>query len=164
MPLKSATKEILGQLVTVISQLSNTEYAQRLDVLSDNTIGKHVRHVLEFYDLLLKSYTSGQLNYDHRDRDLVLEMDTATAIERIDYIIRTVSAADLNQTVQLEANLADGLPVQIPSSYHRELLYNLEHTIHHIALIKIALTDAFAHVQIPTHFGVAYSTVLYQQK
>jgi hypothetical protein len=164
MPLKAATREILGQLTSVLSQLNNEEYAERLPVLSDNTIGKHVRHVLEFYDLLLTSYTTGELNYDRRRRDLVLEMDVATAVERIERIMDAVASSDLNRPLKLEADLAEGFPVAITSSFDREILYNLEHAIHHMALIQIALNDSFTHVVLPAHFGVAYSTVQYQLK
>jgi hypothetical protein len=44
----------------------------------------------------------------------------------------------------------------------RELLYNLEHAIHHMALIQVAVRQAFPALTLPAHFGVAYSTVQHQ--
>ncbi len=50
----------------------------------------------------------------------------------------------------------------IPSSVARELLYNIEHAVHHMALIQVAVTNAFPSIELPPHFGVAYSTVQHQ--
>jgi hypothetical protein len=50
------------------------------------------------------------------------------------------------------------------TSYNRELVYNLEHAIHHMAIMKIAVDNAFPQVQMPENFGVAYSTIRYQQQ
>ena len=161
MSLKTATHEIFGQLIDVIGQLDDEDYACSLNVLSGNTIGKHVRHILEFYDLLVNSYQTGQLNYDRRERDLLLEISPDEAILRIRRINQAIQHLDLNRPLQLEAELSD-YPVQIVSSFDRELLYNIEHAIHHMALIQIAIRNAFLHVVMPPHFGVAYSTVQHQ--
>lgn len=161
MSLKSATNEIFGQLTEVISQLDNEDYACPLTVLSGNTIGKHVRHILEFYDLLVHSYHTGQLNYDRRQRDLLLEISPDEAVLRIKRINYAIQHLDLNRPLHLEAELSS-VPVQIPSSYNRELLYNIEHAIHHMALIQVAVRDAFLHVVLPANFGVAYSTIQHQ--
>jgi uncharacterized damage-inducible protein DinB len=164
MSLKAASTDILMQLAEVVDQLTNAEYARPVAVLSGNTIGKHVRHILEFYELLLKSTQTGQLNYDHRKRDLVLEVDTHEALRRISHIDRTINRLDLAQPLYLEADLsvACSEPVLIPSSLARELLYNVEHAIHHMALIQVAVKNAFPQVVLPAHFGVAYSTVQHQ--
>ncbi|MBC8151589.1 MAG: DinB family protein [Bacteroidetes bacterium] len=163
MSLKSATNEIFGQLTDVIGQLDNEDYACSLHVLSGNTIGKHVRHILEFYDLLVNSYHSGRLNYDRRERDLLLEISPDEAIRRISRINDAIQHLDLNRPLHLEAELS-ARPVQIASSYDRELLYNIEHAIHHMALIQIAVCEAFLHVIMPPNFGVAYSTIQHQSR
>ena len=161
MSLKSATNEVFGQLTEVIGQLDNEDYACRLSVLSGNTIGKHVRHILEFYDLLVSSYYTGQLNYDRRERDLLLETSPDEAMLRITRINYAIQQLDLNRPLQLEADLSCQT-LSIPSSYDRELLYNIEHAVHHMALIQVAVRDAFGHVVLPPNFGVAYSTIQHQ--
>lgn len=163
MSLKSANSDILMQLAEVIGQLSDADYARPLDVFSGNTIGKHVRHILEFYELLVKSTETGLLNYDRRQRDLRLEVDTLEALRRISAIDRAIQRLDLTQTLQLEADLM-GQTVSIPSSFSRELLYNIEHAIHHMALIQVGINDTFSSIELPPHFGVAYSTVQYQSR
>ena len=164
MSLKSVSTDSLMQLAEVVGQLTDSEYARPLDVLSGNTIGKHVRHILEFYELLAGSAQTGRLNYDRRQRDLRLEADTDEALRRIGTIDRAIHHLDLNQPLHLEADLsvAGAETIQIPSSFARELLYNVEHAIHHMALIQVAVQDAFPAVELPSHFGVAYSTVQHQ--
>lgn len=164
MSLKLANTDILLQLVEVIDQLTNADYARPVVVLSGNTVGKHVRHILEFYELLVNSAQTGRLNYDRRQRDLRLETDTDEAIQRIDSLDRAIHRLDLNQPLQLEADLSTSgdASVQIPSSFARELHHNIEHAIHHMALIQVAIRDSFPFVELPAHFGVAYSTVQYQ--
>jgi uncharacterized damage-inducible protein DinB len=166
MTLKAVSSDILLQLAEVVSGLTPTEYTQPLGVLSYNSIGKHVRHILEFYDLLLQSLAVGHLNYDHRHRDLTLETDPDEALRRLGLIDRAVQRLDLSLPLRLEANLsaAGTFSVTIASSVERELLYNIEHGIHHMALIQVGMRAEFGHLPLPDHFGVAYSTVQHQQQ
>lgn len=57
----------------------------------------------------------------------------------------------------------DGEEVRIESNYFRELLYNLEHCIHHQALIKVAVLQ-LDYLQIDPDFGVARSTLEYRKQ
>jgi uncharacterized damage-inducible protein DinB len=154
------------QLAEVIGQLTDQEYARPLPVLSGNTIGKHVRHILEFYELLALSAQTGQLNYDRRQRDLRLEVDTDEAIRRIGSADRSMQRLDLNRSLQLDIDLSTSgaYPIPIPSSFARELHYNIEHAIHHMALIQVAVRTHFPTVSLPLHFGVANSTVQHQSR
>ena len=51
----------------------------------------------------------------------------------------------------------DDLKVQ--SNYHRELAYNIEHAIHHMALIKLAIRKQCKYIVLPEHFRIVSSTV-----
>jgi anionic cell wall polymer biosynthesis LytR-Cps2A-Psr (LCP) family protein len=57
----------------------------------------------------------------------------------------------------------DEIEVTIESNYNRELLYNLEHCIHHQALIKVAVLQ-MKYLQIDENFGVARSTIEYRKQ
>jgi hypothetical protein len=48
--------------------------------------------------------------------------------------------------------------VTVNTNYYRELLYNMDHAIHHCAIIRIGLMS-FDHVSIPEGFGIAPSTI-----
>jgi hypothetical protein len=166
MSLKSASTDIFLQLADLIEQLTDADYSRPVAVLSGNTIGKHVRHILEFYELLIVSARSRELNYDRRQRDLRLEVDTDETIRRIGSIDLAIQRLDLNQPLQLHADLSadTSVSVAVPSSFARELHYNIEHAIHHLALIQIAIRAEFPQVTLPPNFGVAYSTIANQQR
>jgi hypothetical protein len=44
----------------------------------------------------------------------------------------------------------------------RELVYNIEHVVHHMALVKIGLKELLPDLDLPDDFGVAVSTIRYQ--
>ena len=52
--------------------------------------------------------------------------------------------------------------MDVSSSFFRELTYLIEHTIHHLAIIKIGLNEVYPAIEIPKNFGVAHSTIRYQ--
>ena len=52
--------------------------------------------------------------------------------------------------------------IVISTNYFRELVYNLEHTVHHMALIRVGINEVSA-VKVPEEFGVASSTIKYKR-
>ena len=59
--------------------------------------------------------------------------------------------------------IVDGEELLIETNYNRELLYNLEHCIHHQALIKVALLQSES-ITVDANFGVARSTIEYRNQ
>ena len=55
-------------------------------------------------------------------------------------------------------------PIYIDSSFTRELVYNIEHAIHHMALIKVGLNEICPHVKVDSSYGVAVSTLRHQRE
>jgi hypothetical protein len=53
--------------------------------------------------------------------------------------------------------------ITISTNYYREIAYNLEHTIHHMALIRVGLNEVSG-IQLPDDFGVASSTVKHRKQ
>jgi light-regulated signal transduction histidine kinase (bacteriophytochrome) len=45
------------------------------------------------------------------------------------------------------------------SSVYREITYNIEHTVHHLAIISIVIPIHFDYIQLPNDFGYAASTI-----
>jgi hypothetical protein len=52
--------------------------------------------------------------------------------------------------------------MQFPTNYYREIVYNLEHTIHHMALIRVGLKELMA-LDMPETYGVASATVKHRK-
>jgi hypothetical protein len=70
-----ATSDIIHQLTVFLQQLPEHVFAVPLTLLSENTIGKHIRHIIEFYESVFTGSGTGIIAYDARTRDTRLETD-----------------------------------------------------------------------------------------
>jgi len=150
----------LNELVSLLDQLSDNEYTKQCTQLSNATIGEHTRHIIEMFQCLENFYESGLVNYDKRERNILIQTSTEFAIRSIVDIQDKLKKE--NKKIELQ-QIIDGEEIRIDSNYYRELLYNLEHCIHHQALIKVAILQC-ENVQIDANFGVARSTIEYRTK
>lgn len=150
----------LDELIYLLDQLSDSDYSKSCNALSNATIGQHIRHILEMFQCLEKGYDSGVLNYDNRERNSQMETEAKFAKQCIVEIKMGLKSE--NKTIYLE-QVIDGLSIRIQSTYYRELLYNMEHCIHHQALIKVAVLQ-FGNISINENFGVARSTIEYRNQ
>jgi len=153
-------RETVKDLANALDQLSDTQYTTSCITLSGNSVGQHVRHVVELFQCLVNGYETGVVNYDSRRRNQDIAGHKMVALECMAVIINTISHPD--KPMQLYAGLSgeDKLSI-ISTSYYREIVYNIEHTIHHMALIRIGITEA-SEIQLPQKFGVAPATLKYQ--
>lgn len=159
--IEHAVSETFAQLRVALSYLSNDDYRKPLDVLSNSSVGQHTRHILEFFKVLLEQYDGGAINYDKRQRNLLLETDIEAALDSISDIQSLMLLQDKHVTL---TGIYEGYPgeITVASSYHRELVYNLEHAVHHMAMIKIGFQQ-LTNSMLPSGFGVAASTIEYKK-
>ncbi len=161
--LQNTTSQTLLQLQTLLQQMSPERYRESLPVLSDSSVGKHVRHVLEFYQCLFNGLPGGLVDYDTRIRDLILETDISTAIVALEAVLKRIAQVAADQALRLQTTYGTHEAVVVPTTLYRELIYNLEHCIHHQALIRIGVQSLAQSHELPVTFGVAPSTVQHQQ-
>lgn len=163
MQLQQAVNTVFVQLAESLAQISQQEYVQPCKTLFNNTIGQHVRHVIELFQCLEKGYEQGVVNYEKRKRDLAIETDKELASRLLREIHSGLGRNDKQLT--LEATYEDHAtePLAIATNYYREVAYNLEHTIHHMALIRVGLTEVTS-ITLPENFGVASSTIKYKKQ
>lgn len=166
MQLKLISINILDQLISVSEQLSDDEFRKPLETLSQNTIGKHIRHIIEFYDIMIIGNQTGEINYDQRSHDKVIEENRLLAVEKMNSLKIELEAIKEDRLLTLSANydLRKDKSEEMRTSFFRELQYNIEHAIHHMAIIKIACLQAHPQLNLPENFGVAYSTIRYQSE
>jgi len=150
----------LDELIHLLRQLSTLDYVNPCTELSNASIGEHSRHIIEMFQCLENQYDLGIVNYDLRSRNQMIQTDVNFAIEQIHGIQN--SLRNENKNIELQ-QFIEGEEIRIKSNYHRELLYNLEHCIHHQALIKVGVIKN-CKVVLNENFGVARSTIEYKQK
>ena len=159
MLIASITKT-LNELLDLLSQISDTDYSCPCHQLSNATIGEHTRHIIEMFQCLENQYEYGIVNYDIRKRDYLIQTNTDFAQKCILQILNQIEKP--NKSLQLQ-QIIDGEELLIDTNYNRELLYNLEHCIHHQAMIKVAVIQS-ATIKIDENFGVARSTIEYRKQ
>jgi hypothetical protein len=152
--------DVLNQFRGVLIQLDDAEYIAHLKVFNESSLGKHGRHTIEFFQCLMKSTTGGTVNYDSRVRYLRLEEDVQYSVEVLDKITEYLSEHDFdNIGISLTSEFGNEQQIPVPTNFNRELIYLIEHSIHHFALMRIGIQENFPHVNLPDCFGVAYSTI-----
>ncbi len=163
MLLKKTIQHVFAQLNDSIRQTSNDEYRTPSRILTNTTIGQHVRHIIELFLCLEQGYATGVVNYEKRERDYRIETDKEFALDLMMHVFNSLEQPNKDLILEAEDYCEDVQTVSVPSNYYRELAYNLEHTIHHMALIRVGINEVSS-VQLPEDFGVAYSTIKYRQQ
>ena len=160
----------LEDIRTLLGKVPEGVYSMERDVLSSASIGQHVRHLLEFYVTLQQGFKTNVVCYDARARDLRIETDVSYAIQVVEKSIRFMSSSffdDIShkRTITLRASYGVEFPVDIDidTTVERELAFCLDHAIHHLAIIKIALIDGGVDLDLGAGLGVASSTLRYRQ-
>lgn len=149
---------LLLQISDLVSQLSNEDYAKPLAVLNKASVGQHVRHVIEVFHCLLKGYADGVVNYEHRQRSILLETDALASRSELARIEQRIGGADKELHVAGKYSVEGKEEIHVKSSYYRELIYTLDHTVHHMALIRIGVLHSPT-ISLPSDFGVSASTI-----
>ena len=76
----------LNNLAQLISPLDKI-YSQKNHHLNNETIGRHVRHIIDFYLCFIKGIQNRTINYDKRERNKKVENNNEYAIKKILIII-----------------------------------------------------------------------------
>lgn len=162
MSITAITTNHLNQLKQLAINLSDEQLSETLNVLNNATIGGHVRHIMEFYICLFECIHSKHLNYDIRKRDKSVEVCTQKCVGTIDNLLVQLSLHQMDFDLTLSADYSfgeDAQAVSVQTTFFRELLYNIEHLVHHLAIIKIGIQSLETEVAISDDFGIAASTI-----
>ena len=162
MQLLQGVQQVFVQLSDSIEQLTNEQYTAKIPLLSNATIGQHVRHTVELFLCLDKGYESGLVNYEKRERDIDIETNKDFANSLLKKIFKNLSKENRQLILETSYDEHSHQTIRIDTNYYREIVYNLEHTVHHMALIRIGI-NAISEISLPESFGVAGSTVKYRK-
>jgi uncharacterized damage-inducible protein DinB len=160
-PVVTASQNVLLELHDAIAQVQTDIYPESTELLSGSSIGQHVRHILEFFECLIVQSHGNVIQYGLRNRDLRLETDKEFALNQCIELSRQLT--DLRTDKLLLMAIDDLGDVSqnhnVDTSVFRELTYCLEHAIHHMAIIRIAVRSLDQSVVLQDSFGVAPSTL-----
>jgi hypothetical protein len=150
----------------VIVELTDEGYVRRPVGAIASSIGSHVRHCLDHVQAVLDAVMSGTVNFDHRQRGADVERSRTAAlrvIERHETELTRLATRREWPPVRIVTE-ATGLTssLNLPSCLARELVFVLSHTVHHCALIRVAVETLGR--TVPDYFGYAPSTIAYLER
>ncbi|HEX6226769.1 MAG TPA: hypothetical protein VFZ52_20260 [Chryseolinea sp.] len=164
MNLTDACSNILSQLTDLVDQIRESDFVKPAETLSNSTVGQHMRHTLEFFLCFEHGFENGMINYDKRAHDKLIESDkflAMAAIERISDFVKNLTDKPLK--LEVGYDLEHETFVTIDTTATRELVYNIEHAVHHMAIMKIGVKEIASYVKLAPDFGIAASTVRYKE-
>ena len=164
MTLSDIAIKVLSQLQDLVDQIKESDFTKSSATLSGSTIGQHVRHTLEFFLCFEAGYRWGVVNYDKRPHDKGIETDRHLALNTIAQIAGFVSRLEAHKNIILEVGydpLIDEY-ISVQTNALRELVYNIEHAVHHMAIIKIGVREMAPYISLDCDFGIAASTMRFR--
>lgn len=165
MNLQIACTNILTQLSSLIDQISEADFTKPASTLSNSTLGQHMRHTLEFFICFEQGFDKGLINYDKRAHDKLIESDKFLALAALQRIQEFVNRQHEDKPLKLEVgyDLTKEEFVSVDTNYTRELVYNIEHAVHHMAIMKIGVREIAPYITLAPDFGIAASTVRHKE-
>ncbi|MCW7504569.1 DinB family protein [Leptospira paudalimensis] len=159
MILVEESRLITNSISELIQQLSKKEFSMPLPILSHGSISQHIRHILEFFQEFIFGLKRGEIDFDQRKRSKQLEENPEFALEMIGFIQKELveGFVDIPISIRVSTHDKNERPL-LASTSLRELAYCNEHAVHHLAIIKIALSTTFPDIIVGDGFGIAYST------
>ena len=101
--------------------IRDRDYSNPCLELSNATIGEHIRHIIEMFQCLENQYEDGIINYDMRERNVLIQTNPEYALQVVKQIQDRLGRP--NKKIELQQIINDE-EIRIESNYFRELLYN----------------------------------------
>lgn len=156
---------ILEQLQNALKTMDDEIYIQPPQE-GFSAIGGHVRHIVEFYQELLKTTQNNfeqPLSYDNRKRNLLIETSREVALNEISKLKTLCCELDYQEQRTIELSMmidcASGHMMTMTTTPLREMFHVLDHAIHHMALIK--MTAQQIGLTLDKNFGMANATLVH---
>ncbi len=163
MELLKPVNALFYQIENLLSQLTQKEYSQKCNLLFNATIGQHIRHIIEWFEELEIGYEIEIVNYDNRKRNLRLETDIEFALKSFKSLLEKIDKSDKMLLLVANYDKDNEKELKVSTTYYREVLGNIEHAVHHMAIIKVGMSK-FSNIKLPKDFGIAISTLKNESK
>ena len=160
--LRKALSSCLGQVETMLDLIEQDSSDRAKTAYRNRSLGKHVRHIVDHILAFKAAQKSGLLDYDRRNRGSDIEVNWETARQFLAGVQEWLAHAEhQNQPLKVKSEIDCQASVSelFESNSDRELLYLINHTIHHIAYMRLLMEREG--YQLPEHIGLAPGTASY---
>jgi len=165
MTLLNSCETYLLQAQRLLQRLDPVHYAMPHTQCFGSSIGGHVRHCLDHFELFLRGLKQGKIDYDQRERQTAVESNVEAARAKAEGILHQLrllnDSVHEDTEIQVRLDCGGDFVHWSRSSVGRELQFLASHTVHHFAIIGI-MCHALG-LAMDADFGMAPSTLRYQQ-
>ncbi|MBX7242164.1 MAG: hypothetical protein K1X92_10480 [Bacteroidia bacterium] len=154
-------RHIIEQIEYLAENLNDSQFSEPLQVLNNASIGKHIRHIIDVFETVASGADQESISFDKRSRNTSVENDKSLAVNTLKHWSDIIEKMNLNKKVLLVNNFSletEEDDICTETTLIRELVYAIEHAIHHLAIIKIGASQSFG-LSFSSDFGVAPSTI-----
>ncbi|MDT8427776.1 MAG: hypothetical protein RQ757_03310 [Pseudomonadales bacterium] len=156
--LRAAALEPLDQLQTITRLI--IESGRVTELYAESGVGRHARHVIDYYQALQSGLPGRHIDYNMRRRGSAIETDPVVMLEKMEELRKwgadILLEEEVNIRVESEISCAASYTYSFNSTIGREFLYIIDHSVHHIAHISLILKQhGFT---LDPVFGLAPST------
>ncbi|MRI31949.1 DinB family protein [Endozoicomonas sp. OPT23] len=153
--------EVVDQLIEFVESLSEEDYRFNDSELFMSSIGQHLRHILDLYQVMIEPQQEDLVDYDVRRRGLALESEKEAGLVELRDLrswLEALPVESLKQgvLVKTEVLLSETCSVQLPSTFARELVFTASHLTHHLALM-VTIAKVIGH-KVDDAVGLAPAT------
>ena len=163
MSIQKTIAHSFDEMKSILLQFDDELYQKELKIISDASVGQHFRHIIEFYTCFTEAQQTNLVCYNERNRTYLWETSIIETLAILNELKSEINSIDMNKIIQLRQNYF-GESHLIKSTNQRELMYCFDHSVHHFALIKIAIETHFPTIKVPQNFGIASSTIAFQKQ
>jgi len=154
-----ALDDILENARQIIDLCRDQQYTS---MIGEASIGKHMRHLLEFFQSLEDGFASSEVNHEARKRNTDYENSRRNAFKALSKSIQNIKekimTEDLDQEVVFMQTLnITGRRISASTTIGREIMAVCDHVIHHFASIKMMAVQLG--ITLPKYFGVSTATI-----
>jgi uncharacterized damage-inducible protein DinB len=161
----AANLACLEQGIMLLDRLPSSIYVRECPGVFNSTIGEHIRHNLDHYAAFIDGEREGEIDYDARKRQNMVETDPLAARQSMGELVarfQGLVGSDLDRRIRIRMD-DGGASNWSETTLRRELQFLLSHSIHHYALV-VSIATQFGHGDFPEGFGVAPSTLHYLEQ
>lgn len=159
--------QITRQMISLLERIPQSSYSRMLDIYDGSTIGKHFRHIFDFYRCLEAGLKAGQIDYSSRQRNQQLEEDPQVIARYFRDVAKQLNGYSMDTPLQVLSDFScetEAGREYFDSTFGRELAFIHDHAVHHLAIIKMGLKQVEPAMNPGQEFGVAPSTIKYQRE